>query len=249
MNSEITVSIVTVSYNSEKTIRDTIESVLNQTRSCKEYIVMDGGSTDRTLDILEEYRPLFAEKNIPFLVVSEPDRGIYDAMNKGIARCTGTIVGMINSDDWYERDAVETVASTYERSPFDMMYADLRMILRNGNTGIKRARLRKHYITTRDWNHPTTFITREMYEIYHYPCQSVYDDLDVLLKIRKDHRRVVVVNKVLANYRLGGASNKKSLKDAWKRMKLKYRIYRQNGYSRLYLLEAVAMELGKFILS
>ena len=88
-----------------------------------------------------------------------------------------------------------------------------------------------------------------MYEIYHYPCQSVYDDLDVLLKIRKDHRRVVVVNKVLANYRLGGASNKKSLKDAWKRMKLKYRIYRQNGYSRLYLLEAVAMELGKFILS
>lgn len=249
MNSEITVSIVTVSYNSEKTIRDTVESVLCQTTPCKEYIVMDGGSADSTLEILEEYRSRFAERGISYQVISEPDHGIYDAMNKGIACCTGTIVGMINSDDWYEKNAVETVIRTYERTPFDMMYADLRMILRNGGTGIKRARLREHYITTRDWNHPTTFITREMYQIYHYPCQSVYDDLDVLLKIRRDKRKVVIVNEVLANYRLGGASNKKSLGEAWKRMKLKYRIYRQNGYSRLYLLEAVAMELGKFILS
>lgn len=249
MDSEITVSIVTASYNGGATIRDTIESVLNQTRPCKEYIVMDGGSTDGTLSILEEYRPAFEEKGILFSVTSERDNGIYDAMNKGIAKATGTLIGLLNTDDWYEKNIVETVIMTYEREPFDMMYADLRMIMKNGGTGIKRARLRRRYVTTRDWNHPTTFITREMYKQYRYPCKNVYDDLDVLLKMHRDERHIVVVNKVLANYRLGGASNQRSLKNAWDRMWIKYRIYRENGYSRLYFLEAAAMEMGKYILT
>ena len=130
-----------------------------------------------------------------------------------------------------------------------MMYADLNMIHDEKVLGVKRARLREKYITTRDWNHPTTFITKEMYGIYQYPLHNVYDDLDVLLKIRRDKRKVVVVNQVLANYRLGGASNKRSLKNAWYRMRIKYQIYRDNGYSRLYLIEAVGMELGKYLLT
>ena len=249
MRAETTVSIVTASYNGGATIRDTIRSVLCQTRPCKEYIVMDGGSTDGTLAILEEYRPAFAKRGISFTVVSEKDNGIYDAMNKGIARATGTLVGLLNTDDWYEDIMVETVCATYEKEPFDMMYADLRMIMKNGATGIKRARLRRRYVTTRDWNHPTTFITRSMYEQYRYPCKNVYDDLDVLLKMHRDRRHIVIVNQVLANYRLGGASNQRSLKNAWERMWIKYRIYRDNDYSRLYFLEAAAMELGKYILT
>ncbi len=249
MKRQATVSVITASYNSEATIRQTIESVLNQTVPCKEYFIIDGQSGDQTVEIARSYAPQFAEKGIDYAVISEPDRGIYDAMNKGIRLASGTLVGLLNSDDWYESLAVETVQKTYEENEFDMMYADLRMIREEKPIGIKRARLRRHYITTRDWNHPTTFITKEMYRIYQYPCQSVYDDLDVLLKIRKDRRRVVIVNQVLANYRLGGASNKKTWKDAWKRMRLKYRIYRENGYSRFYLLEAVFMEIGKYLLT
>lgn len=249
MNSEVSVSIVTACYNASETIRQTIESVLGQTVPCKEYFIIDGLSHDDTVAIARSYQEQFAEKGIVYQVISEKDNGIYDAMNKGIAKATGTLVGLINSDDWYEPETVATVIETYKKTPFDMMYADLRMIREEKPMGIKQARLRKYYVTTRDWNHPTTFITREMYGIYRYPCKNIYDDLDVLLKIHKDRRKIVIVNKVLANYRLGGASNKRSLKNAWNRMCIKYKIYRDNGYSRLYLIEAVGMELGKYILT
>ena len=229
MNGEISVSVVTISYNSSATIRQTIESVLNQTIPCREYFVIDGLSTDRTVEIAEEYREKFAAKGVDYRVVSEKDHGLYDAMNKGIAMTSGTLVGLINSDDWYEPTA------------------DLNMIQNERIRGIKRARLREHYITTRDWNHPTTFIRRELYERYHYPCQSVYDDLDVLLKIRKNKHKIVIVNQVLANYRLGGRSNEKNLRAALQRMRLKYRIYRENGYSRLYFFEALFIEIGKWL--
>lgn len=249
MVEKATVSVITVAYNSSATIRQTIESVLNQTMPCKEYFIIDGDSTDETVRIAEEYCEKFERKGIDYRIVSEKDRGIYDAMNKGIQMATGTLIGLLNSDDWYEPIAVETVTAEYCKDAYDMIYADLRMIRDEKEFGIKRARLRKHYITTRDWNHPTTFITKQMYGIYQYPCESVYDDLDVLLQIRRDRRRVVVVNKILANYRLGGASNKKTWSQAKYRMKLKYRIYRKNGYSPLYAIEAFAMETAKYILS
>lgn len=248
-NSIPSVSVVTAAYNSAATIRQTIESVLHQTVPCKEYFVIDGGSTDSTKGIAKEYEEAFAKKGVLYRIVSEPDQGIYDAMNKGIRMATGTMVGLLNSDDWYEEIAVQTVLETYKKTPFDMMYADLRMIRDEKEYGIKKARLRRRYVTTRDWNHPTTFITKKMYEIYSYPCESVYDDLDVLLKMHRDQRRIVTVNRILANYRLGGASNRKSWGEAIKRMKWKYRIYRRNGFSRLYALEAFVMETAKFILS
>lgn len=249
MSSNVSVSVVTACFNSSATIRQTIESVLNQTVPCKEYFIIDGLSTDDTVQIARSYEKEFAERGIGYQIYSEKDKGIYDAMNKGIGKATGTLIGLLNSDDWYEPEAVETVIDTYRKDPFDMMYANLNMIRDEKVIGVKRARLREGYITTRDWNHPTTFITKEMYGIYRYPCKTVYDDLDVLLKIRRDKRKVVIVNKTLANYRLGGASNKRSLKNAWNRMCIKYKIYRENGYSRLYLIEAVGMELGKYILT
>lgn len=244
-----TVTVVTAAFNSEATIRQTIESVLKQTMPCKEYFIIDGKSTDSTVAIAKEYAEQFADCGVDYRIVSERDNGIYDAMNKGIQMASGTMVGLLNSDDWYEDIAVATAVETYENNPFDMMYADLRMIRNEKEYGIKRARLRHKYVTTRDWNHPTTFITKEMYGIYQYPCESVYDDLDVFLKFHRDNRNIVIVNRILANYRLGGASNKKSWKQTVDRMKWKYRIYRRNGFSRLYVLEALAMETAKFILS
>lgn len=99
------ISIVTVSFNSEKTIRQTIESVLNQTYTNIEYNIVDGASTDRTVEIATQYKDDFEAKGIKYIITSEKDKGIYDAMNKGIARSHGEIVGLINSDDWYETDA------------------------------------------------------------------------------------------------------------------------------------------------
>ncbi len=243
------VSIVTAAFNSENTIAQTIESVLSQTMPCKEYIIVDGGSTDDTLEIAESYREKFAKKEISYQIISEKDRGIYDAMNKGIRLATGTLIGLINSDDWYEPEAIETVLGRYRQEPFDMMYADLRMWKDGKPIQIKKARQRAHYVTTRDWNHPTTFITKEIYEKYSYACESVYDDLDLWLRLIRDGKKIVTVNRILANYRLGGKSNQKSIGQAVNRARVKYRIYRKNGFSRLYLLEAVGMELGKLILA
>ena len=90
MKRQATVSVITASYNSEATIRQTIESVLNQTVPCKEYFIIDGQSGDQTVEIARSYAPQFAEKGIDYAVISEPDRGIYDAMNKGIRLASGT---------------------------------------------------------------------------------------------------------------------------------------------------------------
>ncbi|MBQ7482227.1 MAG: glycosyltransferase, partial [Lachnospiraceae bacterium] len=111
MISEPSVSIITVTYNSGATLKRTIESVLAQTAAPREYIIVDGCSTDDTLSIAESFRETFDEKGISYSVISEPDNGIYDAMNKGIRLAMGDIIGMINSDDWYEPCAVETVLS------------------------------------------------------------------------------------------------------------------------------------------
>ena len=106
-------SIITICYNSEAVISKTIESVL---------------STDKTLKIAESYRQQFEEKGYQYLIFSESDKGIYDAMNKGIRKSTGDIIGIINSGDWYEDSALVTVAETYSVTHFDVFYADINCI-------------------------------------------------------------------------------------------------------------------------
>ncbi len=243
------VTVITVSYNSRNTIRDTIESVLHQTYPFVEYLIIDGLSTDGTVEIAESYREAFARRGFSYRIVSEKDEGIYQAMNKGVSMAKGDLIGLLNSDDWYEENAAACAAAVYRKTHYDMMYANLRMVKRDGTVFIKKSRYRKHYITTREWNHPTTFITREMYGIYQYACKGNADDLDLMLRIRKDGRKVVVVPKVLANYRLGGSSNQKQPKVVWKRFLSKYGAYRDNGYSRWYLLECILMEGGKLFLA
>ena len=242
------ISIITVCFNSEKTIRDTIESVLNQTYGEVEYIVVDGLSKDNTVQIAREYERKFADKGYRYQIISEKDNGIYDAMNKGIRNASGEIVGIINSDDWYEPDALETVATTYRQTPFDMFYADIRIIRENGSSFIKHSRLEKHP-SSRNCNHPTTFITKETYdECGLFSCKGFYDDYDLILRVRHVGKKIVIVNKVLANFRVGGVSNRKSLKACMARVKDRYRCYRDNGYSRLYYMECLATELAKLII-
>lgn len=243
----VKVSVVTVCYNSENTIRDTIESVLHQTYTNIEYLIIDGKSTDHTVAIAEEYRQAFADKGIEYTISSEEDQGIYDAMNKGTRKATGDLVGILNSDDWYENNALERVADTFEKTDFDMFYADIRLIRPDGSTVVKRSRYRK-YATSRDWNHPTTFVRRNIYDRFHYQCKVVYDDWDFILKVRNAGYKIVVLNEVLANFRMGGASNEGGIRRAIQKIRERYGIYRQNGMSRFYLIECTVHEIAKAFL-
>ena len=242
------VSIITVSYNSEKTIAHTIESVLAQTYDVIEYWIIDGKSSDGTVTLAESYCSAMEQKGIIYHILSEPDGGIYDAMNKGIRLATGDVIGIINSDDWYEPDAVGTAVHTFEKTGCDLMFANIRMHKADGSTFIKKARLRK-FQTSRDWNHPTTFVKAELYKNYPFRNQGIHDDYGFFLQMWSQNRKIVIVDQILANFHMGGASNHKDLRASVKRIRDRYRYcYRINGYSRWYMIECVAIEAAKFIL-
>lgn len=240
------VSIITVSRNSEKTIQRTIESVCTQLYRELEYIIVDGASTDRTMQIVEKCKEKLERKGIRYHYISEQDKGMYDAMNKGIKMAQGELIGIINSDDWYEPGAVSFAAANYEHKEYDLFYGDLRIVGKWGSF-VKKAK-DSSYITSRFWNHPTTFIPKRIYEQYKYKTENLHDDWDLILRIRKAGARVCIENKVLANFTLEGASHEKSLRKALERAGIKYRIYRDNGYSRWYALECYGMEVVKLVL-
>lgn len=263
------ISIITVAYNSENSIGHTIESVLAQTvlkmqnavptartaleaptpaRIVVEYRIIDGNSKDKTVQVAESYRQALEAAGVEYHVLSEPDGGIYDAMNKGIRLATGDVIGILNSDDWYEPDTVETVAATFQKEKCDLMYANIRMHKADGSTFIKHARMRS-FQTSRDWNHPTTFVRADIYKENPFRNLGIHDDYGFFLQMKKQNRKIVIVDKVLANFRMGGASNHKDLKAAKKRILDRYRYcYRINGYSRWYLVECVAIEAAKMLL-
>jgi len=243
------VSVVTVCFNSESTVRNAIESVLAQTYPNIEYIIIDGASTDNTVAVAEEYRAKFEEKGYEYRIVSEKDNGIYDAMNKGIGLAKGEIIGLINSDDWYEPIAVETAANTYLEEKYDYFFADINLIKANGQVMVKKSKYDK-FPTSRHWNHPTSFVTKATYnELGAFRCEGIHDDFDLFLRIRRAGKKIVIKNVVLANFRTGGASNDKTFKKCVRRCKDRYRCYRNNKYSPLYFVECAAIEAAKFILS
>lgn len=245
------ISIITVTYNSEKSIKTALESVLGQQVAQQiqlEYLIIDGASKDSTVAMAESYRPAMEKKGITYRIYSEPDKGIYDAMNKGIRLATGDIIGILNSDDWYEPDTLQTVADTFAETDCELMYAHIRMHKADGSTFIKRSRMRS-FQTSRDWNHPTTFVKAELYKEYPFRDLGIHDDYGFFLQMKRQGRHMVIVDKVLANFRMGGASNHKDLKAAKKRILDRYRYcYRINGYSRWYMIECVAIEAAKMIL-
>jgi glycosyltransferase involved in cell wall biosynthesis len=245
--SEPLVSIVTGSLNSGKTIRDTIESVYNQTYSNIEYTIVDGKSTDKTLEIAQTYNEAFKLKNIKYTVISEKDNGLYDAMNKGILRSGGAIVGIVNSDDWYETDAIEKVVEEYKRTKFELLFGDVR-IHNNGKIFIKKSKLSK-WVTSRYWNHPTSFVAKSVYDEKLYACDNIYDDFDMYIRMRKEKRNIIVLNEVMSNFRMGGRSNKKTISQAWKRAMTRYKVYRKNNYNRIYIFECFFIEFGKYLLT
>ena len=113
------ISIITPTYNSENTLQGTIEALLRQTFSDFEYIIIDAVSKDQTLDKIESYIPAFEKKGVTVRIVSEPDKGVYDAMNKGISLASGKLIGITNSDDWYEDNTLEVMWNKFSDGVVD----------------------------------------------------------------------------------------------------------------------------------
>ena len=246
MKNNIKVTIITVAYNCAETIATAIESVLNQTYSNIEYLIIDGLSKDNTVQIAENFVPRFREKGITMKVISEPDRGMYDALNKGVFLASGELIGNINADDWYEPIAVEEMVKLYEKENYDLAWSDLRIIKPSGDM-IKKAHVGKLKTTT-GFCHPTMFSKRSVLLELPYACEQMDDDFEMILRAYKAKKKIVTLNEVLANYRFGGMSTQKSVKNSMKRISMKYATYKKHGYSPLYWFYCVVIESAKYIL-
>lgn len=204
---DITVSIITPCFNSESSIRDTIESVLYQTYRNIEYIIVDGASTDSTTEIIEEYVPLFQGR---LRYVSEPDKGIYNAMNKGIKMSHGQLIGIINSDDYYETDAVEKMVRHYNKGEYQVLYGYMRVMSHDRIRYIckdSHKQLLKSMIP-----HPTCFISRNIYSDFGLYLERfrLVADYELMLRINKTGRiNFQCIPEIITNYREGGASASK----------------------------------------
>lgn len=206
------VSIITVSLNSGHTIRDTIESILMQTYEKIEYIVIDGLSKDNTVSIVREYVHCFKEKGFILKVISEKDKGLYDAMNKGVTMATGEIIGIINSDDFYtDKYVIQKVVKRMKIDNADCLYADLQYVDKDDLSRIVRTWKAKEGDFRLGWNppHPTTFISKETYEKFglYRIDYSISSDYDILYRIiHKGKVKVVYLQEYIVKMRNGGRS-------------------------------------------
>lgn len=204
MKISIKVSIITPCYNSEKTIRRTIESVLNQTYPNIEYIIIDGKSTDSTVEIIREYEEHFQGR---LKYISEKDTGMYNAMNKGIRMTTGDIIGIINSDDFYELDAVEKVVDHVTDDLYQVIYGYCNYIKKSGNV---RVITENHKELDRKMiPHLTCFVTRKTYCKYgmFVEWMKIAADYELMLRFsKKEDVHFIQIQEILANFYEGGIS-------------------------------------------
>ena len=244
---KLKVTILTPAYNSEKTIAETIEAVLAQTYDNIEYIIIDGASSDNTLGIADSYTDAFRKRGFDYKIISEPDKGMYDALNKGISLATGYLIGNTNSDDRLDPHAVEEMVLFYKQHCYDIAWSSIRIIKPSGNI-IKKAKLSR-LMTTSGFCHPTMFAQKKVLMELPYALNDIDDDFDFILRAKKAGKKICVnPGKILADYSFGGMSTKKDFTETKKRIKMKYSTYRRNGYSPLYYFYCVAIEMLKFIL-
>jgi len=205
------ISIITVVRNSKGTIKDAIESVLNQTYKNIEYIIVDGGSTDGTVEIIKEY----GNKIDKF--ISEPDDGIYDAMNKGIRLATGDIIGILNSDDvYFDNKVLEKVVEKFKETNVDSLYGDLYYVRESDLNTIVRYWKCSEFVRgsfSKGWHppHPAFFVKRHIYEKYGYfdLSMKVSADFELMLRFLEKYKiSTAYLPSVLVKMRTGGESNR-----------------------------------------
>ena len=203
------ISIITVALNSEKTIKDTIKSVIFQSYRSIEYIVIDGGSTDRTIDVIKKY------KSDIDIFISEPDAGIYDALNKGIKLATGEIIAVLHSDDlFYDEFVVSDMVNKMTDSVAELCFSDLIIVDHSGEKILRyyMAHYYKQWLFRIGWlpPHPTCFIKKSLFDEFG-PYSTKYEvagDFDFLVRIFYGREiNWTYVNRIMVKMRYGGASN------------------------------------------
>ena len=232
------ISIITVVYNNEKTIKDAMESVLKQTYKNIEYVIIDGKSIDNTVNFINEHK----EKLGYF--ISEKDNGIYDAMNKGIQATTGDVIGILNSDDLYQdSDVISAVMQRFNDDPgLDILYGDLVYVKSNDTNKVVRNWKSKAYYNRFFENanvppHPSLFVRSKVYkEVGLFDLQyKLASDYELMLRMFKKHNfKSKYLNRLIIKMRLGGATNQsflnifnqnKEILKAWKNNGLKAPFY------------------------
>lgn len=207
------ISIITATYNSAETINDTIKSVLCQTNKDFEYIIVDGGSTDETVDIVKSYESEFSGR---LKWVSEKDKGIYDAMNKGIKMASGDIIGILNSDDYYTSDDIlQTIADAFKCQNVDAIYGDIHFI--KDGVPDKCVRYYSSRLFSPFWlrfgfmpAHPSFYCKREVFDksgLYRLDYK-IGSDYEMMVRLFRKHKiSSRYVPKDFVTMRTGGASN------------------------------------------
>lgn len=227
----VKISVVTAVFNSEKTIAQAIESVLSQDYSAIESVVIDGASRDATMSILESYQSRLGK------LVSEPDDGIYDALNKGIRYATGDVVGFLHADDLFENEEVlGKVAAVFSDPDVDAVYGDLVYVRHDDIGHIVRYWKSGEYdqlALAKGWMppHPTFYVRRSVYERLggfdtRYQIAADYDTILRFLAVGKI--RAVYIPDVLVRMRTGGISNR-SLRTILRKTLEDYEVVRRNN--------------------
>ncbi len=204
------VSIITIAYNAAETIAETIESVIGQDYSNIEYIIIDGASTDDTLDIVEKFK---VDVDV---LVSERDKGVYDAMNKGIEKATGDVVAILNADDVYANsNVISNAIALLQQENSDSLYGNLQYVDRINPEKIHRDWKSGTYSRSKfKWGwmppHPTFFVRRKLYDAYGMFNTSLRTSADYELMLRFLYKHEVSVSylaEVMVKMKVGGQSN------------------------------------------
>ena len=242
MNYQPLVSIITIVYNGEKYLEQTIKSVLGQSYPNVEYIIIDGGSKDKTIDIIKKYSSSLA------YWVSEKDNGVSDAFNKGIAKAKGEIIGLINADDWYEKTAIENVIKYIGH--FDVAYGNLRYWKGEIKDMIVEG---SHEFLIREMtlNHPTVFVKAYCYKRFGgFSNEFKYAmDYELLVRLLVNQCRFVHIPFTLANMRWEGISDKQWRKACLEVLQVKNKYWPEKmKENKIYYYKQInAIKLNKFL--
>lgn len=208
------ISIITVSYNAQETIKSTLESILQQNYREIEHIIIDGASTDQTVKIINSFLPLYQKQNIPLQIISQKDKGIYDAMNKGIKYASGDIVGFLNSDDFFSSaNSLSYISNAFISQKTDCVFGQVAFI--DQNAKIKRAWSGRHYSPLAfilGWHpaHPTFYVKKEIFDQFGYfnLNYKIASDYELMLRFLQKHKiSSAYIPHLLVTMRIGGASN------------------------------------------
>ncbi|WP_370390824.1 glycosyltransferase family 2 protein [uncultured Winogradskyella sp.] len=241
------VSIITATYNSAATIQDCMTSVLSQSYTNVEYLIMDGASTDATLARVEELKETYPDVCIK--IYSEPDKGIYDALNKGISRATGDIIGFVHSDDLLASPkVVQQVVAMLTTQGCDGVYGDLKYVTQQDTDQVVRFWKSRPFhpkLLKTGWMppHPTVFLKASVYEELGLfdTRYTIAADYDFLLRLfTTPHISMHYIPETITLMRLGGASNR-SLKNIINKMTEDYKAittHRVGGFGTLFLKTA-----------